>query len=315
MTIDAPIPLMLCIDVEPDSSRIGPERTSSFDGFAKIFDLLMDLRPSLEVATGQPVRYTWFIRMDPQILECFGHPGSLFELEQQRFAALLECGDELGLHTHFLRYSSRSNLYVENFEDPVWVRHCIATSVQAYRDVTGRACLSHRFGARFFSMEAAAVLAEQGVRYDLSCEPGAYLPSWDPTSAASRKILRRSPNVPWSIPFSGVDASLSCGLKSVPLTSVLPSPVVRRLDRRARGVRQTHHLWRHDLDAERYWSIAERLLRRGKASHLAFAVRSDALVNGLHADSVRSKIHGLVTHEISKSIRLTTPSASIDHVR
>lgn len=78
MDTSAPVPLLLCIDVEPDLNHIGSDRTSSFDGFAQVADFLMELRPRLEQISEHPVNYSWYIRMDPQIEECFGSASHLY---------------------------------------------------------------------------------------------------------------------------------------------------------------------------------------------------------------------------------------------
>src|SRR4051794_15451026 len=73
------IPVVLCIDVEPDPRVLDPATTPPWDGFERLIERLPALRQRLAEATGKPAAFTWALRMDPQVAEAFGSPSWLAE--------------------------------------------------------------------------------------------------------------------------------------------------------------------------------------------------------------------------------------------
>ncbi len=136
------IPLILCIDVEPDEREIKRGIAKDWQGFEETYKFFSNLRPHLEEATGAPVRFSWFFRMDPQIEDTYG----LSWWVAKRYGEVIEqlelAGDEIGLHTHAWRWDSGLHRWITDNGDQKWVRHCIHTSFEAYRSAFGRPCIS-----------------------------------------------------------------------------------------------------------------------------------------------------------------------------
>ena len=60
---------MLAIDVEPDDPEFAPGLRAPWAGFEACVDLFGQIRERLAAATGTPVHFTWFLRMDPQVTQ------------------------------------------------------------------------------------------------------------------------------------------------------------------------------------------------------------------------------------------------------
>lgn len=66
-----PIPVVLCFDVEPDDIDVRPG-AEPWLGFERLLERIGPWRDGLAAATGRPVRFNWFLRMDPQIADVYG---------------------------------------------------------------------------------------------------------------------------------------------------------------------------------------------------------------------------------------------------
>jgi len=60
------LPVVLSIDAEPDGRALELDSAKT-SGLERVFDLVATLRDHLSECTGQPVHFTWVLRMDPQI--------------------------------------------------------------------------------------------------------------------------------------------------------------------------------------------------------------------------------------------------------
>ena len=94
------IPILICIDVEPDDREIDPDVRHDWKGFEKSYEFFTQLRPRLKAVTGSPVHFSWFLRMDPQIDHTYGSPTYVVTRYRDLLQKLSMMGDELGLHTH-----------------------------------------------------------------------------------------------------------------------------------------------------------------------------------------------------------------------
>ena len=97
-----PIPVVLCIDVEPDPSVWTLGTRPPWRGYDTLDELLGALRPRLS-RHAEAARFSWFLRMDPQIAEAFGTPVWIPETWPGRLEQYRKNGDEIGLHTHAWR--------------------------------------------------------------------------------------------------------------------------------------------------------------------------------------------------------------------
>ncbi len=140
------VPVVLCIDVEPDPLVFDPADPPPWLGFERLVQRLPALRRRLSEITGAPAAFTWFLRMDPQVAETWGSPAWVAEKYGGPLAELTGAGDELGLHTHVWRWETKTREWVADFEDPAWGEHCVEMGLDAFETSFGRGCAAHRGG-------------------------------------------------------------------------------------------------------------------------------------------------------------------------
>jgi hypothetical protein len=166
------LPVVLCVDVEPDLRTFDREDARPWRGFECFVDRLPTLRDRISSASGGPASLTWFLRMDPQVAETWGSATWVAEAYADALAELTARGDELGLHTHTWRWDDVDGLWIADFADPAWAEHCLEMGLGTFEAKFGRRCLAHRGGDHFLSGPMLAQLARAGVKVDLTIEPG-----------------------------------------------------------------------------------------------------------------------------------------------
>jgi hypothetical protein len=165
-------PLLLCIDVEPDPRLVERDNPAPWRGFERFVAELPNLRDRLEAVGARAPRFTWFLRMDPQIADTWGSAAWVNDEYGEALRALQEQGDELGLHMHTWRWEDTAGAWVADREDPEWIEHCMTMALDAFEASFGRRCRAHRGGDRQLSPEMLSVLVARGVEVDLTVEPG-----------------------------------------------------------------------------------------------------------------------------------------------
>jgi len=271
------VPIVFGVDVEPDIRPTGRREPIGLDGFAACIEWLEDLRPRLEDATGHPVRFTWFLRMDPQIEVLAGRADALAASALAELAWLRDRGDSLGLHTHAGRWDEVRDGWVADHGDPEWVAHCVRTAFASYAETFGEPCLRHRFGDRFTSPAALDLIGSLGARVDLTIEPGKPRTARvDVTAAATGEIpsslhlrsepIRHASSDMWLLPLTSGDPG-----------PALPRPI--RLARRLRFAGQPLHrpltLYRRYTSPDAYWDVVERAVADQPVPYVALVIRSD----------------------------------------
>jgi peptidoglycan/xylan/chitin deacetylase (PgdA/CDA1 family) len=166
------LPIVFCIDVEPEARAIETETPLDWDGFEQVHRILADLRPRLAAATGRPVHFSWFLRMDPQVAWVYGSAGWVADRYREALRELANAGDELGLHCHSWRRDDGGRRWVADYADQSWVDHCVESSFRAFAESLGRPCLSFRFGDHWMNDATLALVERLGARFDLTVEPG-----------------------------------------------------------------------------------------------------------------------------------------------
>ncbi|MCV2870444.1 hypothetical protein OEW28_17670 [Defluviimonas sp. WL0002] len=167
------VPVILAIDVEPDE-RVVRKTREGWPGFPMLVELLMDRRARLQDATGRPVFFNWYLRLDPQIEIAFGDAGWVFDRYGELIDRVCSAGDSLGLHVHTWRPVRRffRNTWLADFEDAEWIRHCLTLGLETFRKRTGAFPATMSFGDNFMHESALQVMNECGIRADFSMNPG-----------------------------------------------------------------------------------------------------------------------------------------------
>jgi hypothetical protein len=219
------LPVVVSIDVEPDGRAIDTSDPGAWDGFNRMLALTPTLRERLAAATGQPVAFTWNLRMDPQIELAWGSARWPAEHFGTELAALEAEGDVLGLHTHDWRWDSKREDWTALNNDPDWDAECLGVALDAFHSAFGRTAPVHRGGDHFLSGAMLDALRSAQVGVDLTVEPG-LAPATEfregEIMLASSPDYRGVPTFPYrssADAFPGPDPEVSDGPLHLPLFS------------------------------------------------------------------------------------------------
>lgn len=316
------IPAVLGLDVEPNEFEIPHGRPDPWTGFEQTIAEMRVWRPRLERATGRPVRFSWWLRMDPQVTECYGSPGWVADHYRKELDELRSAGDEIGLHPHAWRWDADQRHWITDHGNADWVRECLEVSFDTYEHAFGMPCTSHRFGSHFISPQIVEFLRERNVPYDLTVEPGArrtnkvdgaqFVTGMMPDQTRSPRMpYRPDPDNPTREAPSG---SAAAGPWMIPLTAINPERLYsgpRRVARRLRRTFQTRHrtaqLWEPG-DPRIFWELvqADPLARR--QPYLAFAVRTDVPLRAQFLTALTQKLEMLEASPLARRLSFVTPA-------
>jgi hypothetical protein len=303
------IPIVLCVDVEPDPRVLTRTGAPPWQGFEATVGFLSSLRPFWQKLTSAPVHFSWFLRLDPQVAECYGGADYPVRHYPTLIAEIARAGDEIGLHVHPHRWDEAGDAFCVDHGNVAWVEHCIRFGLTAYRNAFRKPCRSFRFGDGFSSQESMRLLDDSGVRYELTAEPGAparpclvpgeapytgELPGWIGIPTRPSRPSRADYRVPddggatrmWVIPMSsgnGVDDSM------VP-TAELP-------------VRTLNLTIAPDLFA----AIAARILASSPRPYLGLMMRTDSALDDATRTRVAGNLDVLASHAWAPRFQFSRP--------
>jgi hypothetical protein len=166
------IPIILCVDAEPDSPAPALDPSADWIGYERIHALMQRWRAPLAAATGRPVRYCWFLRFDPEVERIYGTMLWARERYDRLIASSLRHGDHFGLHVHSSRWSDACGSFIEDFTDQPWIEHCVRSGFDAFARAMGTPCRSFRFGDHWMNQATFTLIESLGTRWDLTLEPG-----------------------------------------------------------------------------------------------------------------------------------------------
>jgi hypothetical protein len=318
------IPAFLSIDVEPDGFQYP---NLAWTGFESLQGLVARMRSELAAVSGVTPRFSWYLRMDPQVTEVHGRPDYLAVAYADVLARLEREGDVFGSHVHPLRWSPDRECWVHEFADDDWTEHCIESSFEAFAKAFGDPPARHRYGGGgFIDNCVVASLDEHGVRLDLTLEPG--IPSHplaamhdartgidaSPRTAPMTNCRRvpRRPYQPSRDDFRRVGGGDRRRLVLVPLSSTrlrYDRPWWRQAAGTVkRGSRPLHvmrmHNWHRSPKA--FWDCAAQHLRVSARPYLSLAIRTDAPGSG-SATRVRALLEHLPRHPIARRLCFVDP--------
>jgi len=166
------LPIVICVDVEPEERAIEPKVASDWLGFEKTFEFFEQLRPHLEDVTGTAAHFSWFVRMDPQIAQAYGGPAWSVARYGRLLDRLSASGDEIGLHIHAWRWDQAFGNWIADMGNQEWVDSCVRMGFEAFEQSLRRPCLSFRFGDHWMNNATLDLVERLGARFDLTVEPG-----------------------------------------------------------------------------------------------------------------------------------------------
>lgn len=339
-----PIPVLLCIDVEPDEHVYPPENPSPWRGFEVLAGRADHIRRQLADLTGRPARFVWSLRMDPQIAEAYGDPAWVARRYRRILEGFRADGDALGVHPHAWRWDPDHRVWIADHADPRWVARCVEMSFQAFQAGFGTPPDHHRFGSPFVSAAVLELAGRLGARFDLTPEPG------EPREGPGHRLggrwtgdipdqtdVPRTPYRPdpaafwrpapggdgplWVIPLSsGTFVPMPRRVRRTLGRVAHPARTFRGMARRLRGPAAdrppgSHHrslaMWKDWRSPEAFWGSAFASLMHLDRPYLAFAIRSDTgsrPVLGARFDAIMDR---LVADPRGKRLVFTTPEDAL----
>lgn len=166
------VPVILMVDVEPDLRDFHISNKSHWSGFEWLIGYVKEQRPQFEEATGSPVHFSWFLRMDPQIEQGYGDAAWAAFRYEREFRDLLDCGDEIGLHVHGYAWDTARERWVARHDNQGWVDECCRVGFEAYERAFGKKPVSFRFGNQWLNHATLRTVERMGAKIDLTVEPG-----------------------------------------------------------------------------------------------------------------------------------------------
>jgi hypothetical protein len=323
------IPVLICIDVEPDEFKVSQRQPDGWRGFEIAHSYFSSLRESLQKATDQPVHFCWFIRMDPQIELAYGSANWAAEHYNKFFRGYLEAGDEIGVHVHTYRWEPSIDGWLDDHGSDDWAYNCLKTGVNAYRESFGKDCESIRFGNYWISTEAINHAEALGLRFDLTVEPG--LP---PNRVDSRKPhhtgnlpdyyrVPRRPYAPSLTDFRIESSHDDRHIRLMPLTSSHLSfgwgrrGVKKKIARiKNNGFRNRLQdtplsMWRQWQHPNGFSQMIDRALAAQDKPYLAFAIHSNFPIESGTYPRIDDCIQTLVNHPARSRFVYSTPAEAL----
>ena len=317
---DPAIPTVLCIDVEPDGRS--PDVGSPWLGFEGMLGWAQERREWLAALTGRPVAFSWLLRMDAQVEEVTGSRTFLVDRFADALGSLRAAGDGLGIHTHTWR-RDRSGRWVADWGDLDRAEADLREGLGLFRRAFGEPARIHRFGDRYVHARLVAALRGEEVLVDMSVEPGArpvrLYRGWRSTTRPIDHA--RGPFGPYrpdpDDPLQPAAEGSPEGLWMLPLTSIDASDELPRWRRWAREIRypgRVRHrpvvLWAPG-DATAFWARIAKTVAQRPARYLAFAIRSDVLLEPASRRAFEGRLDALASSELAARLWFTDPETAI----
>jgi hypothetical protein len=316
------IPVVLCIDVEPDERNVDRDRRSPWAGFEALWLWFSGLRSRVSSMTGSAARFSWFLRMDPQVEEAYGSPTWAVTTYRRYLDELRARGDELGVHTHAYRWDGARGSWIIDHGSQSWLDHCVRVSMGAFHDALGSRCALFRFGDHWMSDATARLLAELGVRHDLTLEPGMETPT-DSVSAEPRTgklpdltSVPRYPYRPSREDFRTPDPTRCGGLWMLPVTTGRLRPDLRQARRlycRIRGRHLASDVVPLNLGLRPllFRSLVRPALASPVRRHLVAVVRTDTGTSPREMARLRANMEYLLAHPLSGRFVFCPPAEAV----
>jgi peptidoglycan/xylan/chitin deacetylase (PgdA/CDA1 family) len=299
--------IILAIDVEPDG-RAELDKDNGWKGSREAAGEFARLRDALENATQRDVRFNWFLRADPQIEGTWGSATHVADACPELIRTIETSGDHAGVHVHTWRWSDKLKSWFNDFDDRDWLNHCVESSIAAVKSIIGEPVVAKRFGDRWMSTDAVRALRSNGIRYDLTMEPG--LPDMpihdDDRSTSWLPDMRGAPREPYfpdGDNFMAAGSADGDGLLMIPLTTSPPSwRLVRRAPYIVRGSRAPNLV----LDHSTVWKMISDALNRPARAPVVIVVRSGDLSNARFRENFTRTTSALIRHPALAFCEFTT---------
>lgn len=314
------IPVIVCIDVEPDERQLDGRSRKDWDGFERTLESFEGLRSKLERATRAPVTFSWFLRMDEQIKQTYGSYSWVVERYGRNIHELGVAGDELGLHTHSWRWNGPGGKWIADYADQSWICHCLDQTFNTFEQAFGRRCVSFRFGDGWMNNETMTHLESLGVKFDLTVEPCIKtMPAESRVAVGSFPDYARAltyPYKPSRVDFRKPTRS-DRDLWEIPITTgQVPGrfPTLKRILRTSGFERLTPPCTlalNAGLYERNFRAVVNDSLAREGPTYLAIVIRTDACLHSRTRNTVLRNMDFLLSHPLVTKFKFVSPTQAI----
>lgn len=320
------IPIIFCIDVEPDDRKLDLIRPLPWSGFEASFLFFRELRGQIEANLRSTAYYSWFVRMDPQIEKAYGHAAWAVKHYSPYLEEMRRHGDEVGLHVHPTRWDEEGRDWVNDFSDLSWVKYCVRSSIKAFAQAMGRSCESFRFGDAWLDAEVLELLQEAGIQFDLTLEPGFSSRRMQKTNEkylGTMPDLSQVPLHPYRCSKSDFrlqDPHRKAGVWLIPLSTGRLSGI---FDWALRAYRVCFYRF----ISGRVWvtlnpfynppifrQVMEGVLRSTENPYLALILRTDSVLHPYLRRNIKKNLKYLMTHPLKNRFVFSTPREAMTHL-
>ena len=322
------IPIILCIDVEPDGFFLDRAKPLPWLGYEGAYRYFGQIRDQFAQVTGAPVHFAWYYRVDPQIDETYGSPDWVFAHYPEYVEDLFSQGDEIGLHPHAYRWITEKNNWVEDLGNQSWVNHCVEMAFDGYKKQFGRRCDSFRFGAYWISSETLSLVEKRGARFDLTVEPGLNLKKryfsnqFYSDGVPSHEGSPNHPYRPSKSDFRQPDSEREEGIWMIPLSTGTVTYHYGRLETTYKKLFSPGELEPRLLTLNLgrgingFSSVMNGLLESLERPYLAMVVRSDVCGENpgdpVHARNMKANIDYLLNHPLADRFVFARPEEAME---
>lgn len=162
------IPVLNCIDVEPDSSAAEIGHFKPWLAYEKMHRYLSRWRSSISKKTGSHAHFVWFYRIDSQIQRVYGSLGWPLEHYNKLIHESLARGDEIGIHPRFVQWDDIYEEWRFLESTSYFCKENLLSSLQAYHQALGIPCRALRLDDNFWENELLDFALRQGIQYDVN---------------------------------------------------------------------------------------------------------------------------------------------------
>lgn len=306
------IPILFNIHVEPDLRIIDYEKRRWL-GYEDLHAFLFNIRPALEKATGRPVYFNWFFRLDWQIEKVYGDAAWALKQYGSLIKEAKEYGDSLGLHIHAWRPKriGLQRTWLADFSDQKWISSCISLAHHTFFESLQEQPHLFSFGGHYLSLEVLAQLESLGFRCDLTMYPGrplsqhfvpgeetcGWLPSFLNTPRHAFKPSRQEFSKPGSDSMNLWEIPVSVGfLKSA------HNPQISEVHKFLLGMplHQAREIIEQNLALPNPYLLAE--------------IRSDVRLDTYNQIQFDKTLEHMMHHPLAKTMEFNTVSAYLDQL-
>lgn len=315
------IPIILCIDVEPDGFFIDRNQPLPWEGYEATSEFFTKWRPRISEATQAPVHYSWYYRIDPQIQETYGSPEWPWTHYEKYVADFIREGDEIGLHPHAYRWEEKINNWIEDLGNQSWVNHCVEMGFVSFKKIFNRTCDSFRFGAYWINNETLDLVEKLGARFDLTPEPGLKVnkrPFYGQHYTAAVPSYDGVPQLPYrpsKSDFTKADQNRKEGLWIIPLSTGYIQYRFGKLES------VYHKFFNPELSkpkcitlnignygVENFSKVVTHLLNTLEKPYLTLVLRSDNGIKQRQMKNIQDNLNFLLSHPLVERFIFSTPA-------